>query len=69
TIWDNSEEYGINTMEQQFTYEQGSLTFKNGSITDYAKKLFDEAQLSLAVALQLEREKQEKLNNRKSVQL
>jgi predicted ABC-type ATPase len=47
TVWDNSKEYGINSMEHQFIYEHGVLSFKNSSITDYANKLLSEAQLSL----------------------
>ena len=63
TIWDNSKEYGIDTMEHQFVYERGMLSFQNSSLTDFAKKLLAEAQLSLTVALQLQREKQERLGN------
>jgi predicted ABC-type ATPase len=41
TIWDNTKEFGFNTMEQQLVFEKGNLIFKNSNLTDYAQTLLD----------------------------
>lgn len=41
TIWDNTKEFGFNSMEEQLVFENGKLIFKNDNLTPYSTKLFD----------------------------
>lgn len=41
TIWDNSKEFGFNSMEQQLVFENGNLIFKNPNLTDYSQILLN----------------------------
>lgn len=39
TIWDNTKEFGFNSMEEQFVFENENLTFKNANLTELSNKL------------------------------
>ena len=41
TIWDNTKEFGFNSMEQQLVFENGNLIFKNPNLTDYSQTLLN----------------------------
>jgi predicted ABC-type ATPase len=41
TIWDNTKEFGFNSMEPQLVFENGTLNFKNSRLTDYAQTLLN----------------------------
>jgi predicted ABC-type ATPase len=41
TIWDNTKEFGFNSMEQQLVFENGNLIFKNSNLTDYSQTLLN----------------------------
>lgn len=41
TIWDNTKDFGFSTMQEQLVFENEGLTFKNPSLTNYAKTLLD----------------------------
>lgn len=42
TIWDNTKDFGFKSMKEQLVFENGKLTFKNTSLTDYSKDLLNE---------------------------
>ncbi len=42
TFWDNSKDFGFKSMEEQLIFENGTLTFKNQSLTDYSNDLLNE---------------------------
>ena len=41
TIWDNTKEFGFNSMEEQLVLKNGKLTFKNDNLTAYSTKLLN----------------------------
>lgn len=41
TIWDNTKDFGFNSMEQQLVFENGNLSFKNTNLTDYSETLLN----------------------------
>jgi len=47
TVWDNTEEYGITKMQPQFVFEKGKMTYQNPQMTDFSKRLLEEANSKL----------------------
>lgn len=41
TIWDNTEDFGFNSMEEQLIFKNGELIFKNTNLTSYSSKMLD----------------------------
>lgn len=41
TIWDNTKDFGFNTMQEQLVFEDGVLTYETSKITTHAKTLLN----------------------------